>query len=122
MGDWSAQPWDNDEAADWFHRFWRRGDMGFVIETLEGFDPKDEAYDSVRAACHVLLAFASPYCWPEAYADRWQATLEKAVWLLSCMIDPPGDDWNFLEMWGGDPEVIASVQGQIDGLRSFLPP
>jgi len=30
MGDWGAEPWSNDEAADWFHRFWRAMETGHV--------------------------------------------------------------------------------------------
>jgi hypothetical protein len=33
------------------------------------------------------------------------------------MIEPPSDDWGFLDMWGNDPLVIASVRRQIEELK-----
>ena len=50
MGDWSCKPWGNDEAADWFHEFWRSKDFTLLFDEIEEFDPRAERYDRARAA------------------------------------------------------------------------
>lgn len=35
MGAWGYDPWDNDEAADWFGNFMKHVDIDFIIQTVE---------------------------------------------------------------------------------------
>jgi len=44
MGDWSFKPWGNDDAADWFQRFWKTKDVDLIVDEIEHFDPKAERY------------------------------------------------------------------------------
>ena len=74
MGDWGPLAWDSDEGADWFHRFWQEG-MQRVVDELRNFDPAQGRWDSLRAACHVLIAFASPYAWPSNLDDALRQQL-----------------------------------------------
>jgi hypothetical protein len=120
MGDWSTQPWGTDEAADWFHRFWQRKDLRWVLDELRGFDPLHEQYEGVRATAHVLIAFGSPYCWPADLLDVRIEMLERTLCILQQMIEPPSADWRFLDAWEHDPAIFASVQSQIAALQSLL--
>ena len=120
MGDWSAQAWGTDEAADWFQRFWRQPDFSVLIDEIRHFVPRDERYDAVRAASYLLQTLGIVYVWPVQHSDVLRPLLQEAIGILSNMIDPPNDDWGFLDMWGNDPGVIAAVSSQIDALRLRL--
>ena len=120
MGDWSSEPWGNDEAADWFHKFWSTKDVDLIVNDIRNFDPENERYDSIRAACHILVATASPYVWPVDRREDRLPTISKAIEILESMINPPNDSWSFLEIWEHDEDVIKSVRGQIASLKEFL--
>lgn len=125
MGDWGHQAWDSDDAADWFHRFWHGGGMRLVVNELAQFDPRSARYDRVRAACHVLIAFGSPYCWPSNFSDaERRQSLDAAATLLSHMLNPPTADWQFLAHCEHDAAVLNDVRRQqqhIQQLRNALP-
>jgi hypothetical protein len=118
VGDWSFEPGGTDEAADWFARFWKSDDVTLVVDTLERFDPGEQAFESLRAAAHVLASFGSPYLWPSAHGGKLAPLLERAIATLATMIEP-ADPWGFLEMWGG-PKVVPAVEAQIAALRARL--
>ena len=117
MGGWGSRPWQNDEAADWFHEFWKPRDIAFLINEINNFDEKQERYDSFRAASYVLQAFGSPYMWPAQHREILKELLDKSIDVLEKMINPPSDDWGFLDMWGNNQEVIDSVRDQINQLK-----
>lgn len=117
MGDWGAEPWNNDEAADWFHRFWKDCGISQLITEIKNFDETQENYDSFRAACYVLQTFGNPYMWPMAFRSDLKELIDRGLHVLTCMIEPPSDDWGFLDMWGNNPLVIASVRRQIEELK-----
>ena len=119
MGDWGAEPWDNDEAADWFHRFWKRG-FATLIDEIRNFDPRRQRYDSVRAAAYLLQTLGIAYVWPSEHLAELKPLLTNAIAILTNMIDPPSDDWGFLDMSANNPDVIKSVENQIDVLRGRL--
>ena len=62
---WALQPWDNDQAADWFGGFMDRTRLR--DEWLKGIqaDPVDEP-DIVRAAAAVFVMLGRVYVWPNA--------------------------------------------------------
>ncbi|WP_291938557.1 DUF4259 domain-containing protein [Campylobacter sp.] len=60
MGDWGYKAYENDEAADWFTKFWKSKNFDLLQSTAANFDPKNENYDEIRAAAHVLPALAHP--------------------------------------------------------------
>ena len=119
MGDWGAEPWDNDEAADWFHRFWKCG-FSILIDEIKNFDPRLERYDSVRAAAYLLQTLGIAYVWPSEHHTVLKPLLNDAISILTNMINPPSDDWGFLDMCSNNPDVIKSVENQIDALRKRL--
>ena|SRR5215471_15954093 len=86
MGDWGVQPWDNDEAADWFHRFWTKG-FSVLIDEIRNFDAKEEGYDSFRAASYVLQTMGNPYIWPSEHHAVLKELLDKSISVLQSMID-----------------------------------
>lgn len=120
MGDWSKEPWGNDEAADWFGLFWKNSDFSLLINEIDNFSPKEERYDSVRSACYLLEVLGIVYVWPSQHMDILKKLLSKAISILENMITPPTDDWGFLDMWGSDPEIIKAVELQIEVLRTRL--
>ena len=120
MGDWNTQPWANDEAADWFHRFWQQPDFSLLINEIRNFDPRAERYDSVRAASYLLQTLGIAYVWPVQHGDLLKPLLQEAITILSHMTDPPDDDWGFLDMWGNDPDIIQAVESQINALTLRL--
>jgi hypothetical protein len=117
MGDWGKEPWNNDEAADWFHKFWKNSDFSVLIDEIENFNETEERYDSFRAASYVLQTMGNPYIWPAKHRQILKDLLDKSISILEKMINPPNDDWGFLDMWGNDPGVIESVRKQIAELR-----
>ena len=117
MGDWGARPWENDEAADWFHRFWTKG-FSVLIDEIRNFDAREEGYDSFRAASYVLQTMGNPYIWPAAHGSILKELLDRSISVLENMVNPPNEDWGFLEMWGHDPKVTESVRHQIRELQT----
>lgn len=120
MGDWSRKAWGNDAAADWFQRYWKAPGVAAIVDEVANFDPGEERYDELRAACHLLECLGIAYVWPADQLPTLKPTLVGAIRILRQMIDPPDDTWGFLDMWGDDPEVIAEVEAQIDALEARL--
>lgn len=112
--------WGSDESADWFHRFWQGNNIALVIDTIENFDVITEEFDSFRSACHVLACFGSSYAFPVELLHIRGPTIQNAITILEKMLNPPSDDWNFLENWGNNEKVIASVTQQINDLTFVL--
>ncbi len=92
----------------------------YIESTAANFDPKNENYDEIRAAAHVLACFGSPYACPPDFLDKLCPTVLRVVWILENMIDPPDDAWDFLEIWENSPEIIAEVKRQIAELKAYL--
>lgn len=120
MGDWGYKVYENDEAADWFARFWESKNFDLIESTAANFDPKNENYDEIRAVAHVLACFGSPYACPHDFLDRLRPTVLRVVWILENMIDPPDKAWDFLEIWENSPEIIAEVKQQLAELKAYL--
>lgn len=120
MGVWNPQPWGNDEAADWFHDFWSCNSFELVMAEVEDFEPLNENYDSVRAACHVIACFGSAYSWPVRHLDKRKDIINKSINILSNMINPPNDDWLFLDIWDKNIKAIMSVEKQVETLKIML--
>ena len=59
---WSNEPWDNDEAADWFGNLHDQTKLrDFVAQTLES--PSSSSCE-LRAATHIVSAHCQVYSWP----------------------------------------------------------
>lgn len=120
MGDWNKEPWGNDEAADWFSKYWNGGGIELVINEIKNFSPEEEKYDSIRAACLVLECFGSAYAWPFKYFDEREPTINRAIEILQKMITISDEKWGFLDMWESDKEIIMNVKKQISILQSYI--
>ncbi|OOW05669.1 MULTISPECIES: DUF4259 domain-containing protein [Pseudomonas] len=120
MGAWNYNPWENDEAADWFQEFWKQQNFAVLINEISQFDPAEERYDAFRAACYLLQTLGNPYIWPTEYLAQLKPLIEQAISILTQLIDPPNDEWGFLDMWGDSADVINAVEEQIDALKMRL--
>ncbi len=74
MGAWGHEPWDSDDAADWFSELIS---AKFVkqIDTALRKDPEDE-FETIRAACYVLNVMGHIYIWPAA---KLEPQLQQAI-------------------------------------------
>lgn len=120
MGDWGYKAYENDEAADWLARFWESKNFDLLQSTAANFDPRNENYDEIRAVAYILERFGSPYACPSDFLDRLQPTIQKVVAILENMINSPGDEWTFLEIWESSPQIIDEVKRQITELKEHL--
>ena len=117
MGDWSYEPWGSDEAADWFHKFWKKGGIPVLIEEIENFDETKETYDSFRAAAYLLQTLGIVYVWPAEYLNELKKLLDSTIIILGKMIDPPDENWAYLDMGGDREKLIQNVKEQISVLQ-----
>ncbi|ACZ08179.1 Uncharacterised protein [Sebaldella termitidis] len=117
MGDWSYEPWGNDEAADWFGKFWKNGKFIVLIDEIENFDEREERYDSLRAAAYLLQTLGVVYIWPVEYLNKLKPLLDKTIIILNNMINPPDENWAYLEMGGDKEKLMQAVKEQIDILK-----
>lgn len=120
MAETDIYAWSNDEAADWFHCFWKNNDFSLVIDTILNFKVENEEFDSVRSAIHILCCFGSAYAIPIRHLEQREELILKSIEILTNMINPPSDKWNFLENWDYDKRVIDDIQKQIDYLKFIL--
>jgi len=91
-----------------------------LINEISQFDPAEERYDAFRAACYLLQTLGNPYIWPTEYLAQLKPLIEQAISILTQLIDPPNDEWGFLDMWGDSADVINAVEEQIDALKMRL--
>ncbi|WP_448953466.1 hypothetical protein [Labrys neptuniae] len=121
MGAWDFSPWGNDDAAGWYSRFLRGCDFVMLKREFEEFSEKDESkYDKIRAACYMLQCIGNPYIIPKTEEIEVKDLIEQGIRILSNMIDPPDQNWTYLDMWGGDEEVRSSIGEQIKTLKIRL--
>lgn len=109
MGAWGVEPWANDSAADWFHDFFANLNVDAMRNVFKHYD----AWDEIRAACYVLQSLGRVYVWPAERLEDLKELLDMGINHLDKMLRPPSPDWDFLELWGETPEVIAAVNQQL---------
>jgi hypothetical protein len=106
MGMWGYDPWDNDEAADWF------GDLFDTTKLrdrwLDGIqaDPEDDG-ETVRAAAFVFIQFGRVYVWPQATLDSDRATTIAALTSIR-------NSDRFSEA----PELVEAIDREIAALQT----
>lgn len=114
MGTWDVQPWDNDDAADWFSEFFEGIDFDSRIESA--FEHED-SYDQVRAACYILQVLGRVYVWP-GDIDKLGSHLDRGIRHLKTMVDVDHEACQELqEMWGADSGIFASIKAQLAELE-----
>ena len=119
MGAWGYKFYENDEAADWLHQFWDTKSFDLLVKEVEQFDPRNENYDTIRVIAHILICFGSPYTCPEDFLDQRSIIIKRVLTILENMINPPNSDWEFLDIWDNDPEIISEVENQIIELKKL---
>ena len=120
MGVWGYKFYENDEAADWLHKFWNTKSFDLLVKEVEQFDPSNENYDTIRVIAHILICFGSPYTCPEDFLDQRSIIAKRVLTILENMINPPNSDWEFLDIWDNDPEIISEVENQIIELKKIV--
>jgi hypothetical protein len=110
MGMWALAPWDNDEAADWYGDFMDRTKLREAW--LEGIreDPS-ESPSVVRAAGALFVMLGRVYVWP---INNFDEDLELSIAALSSVAA--------CAEYQEDPELVASVNQEIEELKSRRKP
>ena len=88
-----------------------------LIEEIENFDETKETYDSFRAAAYLLQTLGIVYAWPAEYLNELKKLLDSAIITLEKMIDPPDENWAYLDMGGDREKLIQNVKEQISVLQ-----
>jgi hypothetical protein len=116
VGTWGTEPWENDEAADWFGEFFEGIDVDARIE--EAFAWEEDNQERIRAACFLLGALGRVYVWP-GDLDRLKGLHERGIELLARMLEPDDEDESYVDRWPEEhrPAVTASIQQQIALLK-----
>jgi len=110
MGMWAFEPWDNDEAADWFGDF--MDSTRLRDEWLKGInaDPVDSP-GVVRAAAALFVMLGRVYVWPIKSFDQ---DLELTIARLSALVE------------GGEyaepPELAVTIEQEVAELKSRRKP
>jgi len=110
MGMWAFEPWDNDEAADWFGDFMDRTQLR--KEWLKGInaDPV-ESPGVVRAAAALFVMLGRVYVWPIMTIDQ---DLELTIASLSALVGA-GE-------YSEPPELVAAIEQELAELKSRRKP
>ena len=114
MGAWGVEPWDNDTAADWFGELFESLDVDKIQRAIED----EEDYDTIRAACFVLATLGRVYVWPADRLDELKTLLDTGIEHLTSMVEPSQKNLDFLEQWENNPEVVESINRQIEELKA----
>ena len=110
MGMWAFEPWDNDEAADWFGDFMDSTQLRQVWLKGINADPV-EAPGVVRAAAALFVMLGRVYVWPIKTFDE---DLELTIASLSAVV-AAGE---FAE----SPELVAAIEQEVTELKSRRKP
>lgn len=105
MGTWGLNPWDSDEAADWYSDFMES--CGVREKWLAGIqaDIIDEA-DIVRAAVGLFVMLGRVYIWPIShYEEDLNLAIAKCEALLK--VD------EYVEV----PEFIGQIGSELEELK-----
>lgn len=104
MGTWAFEPWDNDEAADWYGAFME--ETGLRNAWLKGInaDPEDSP-ETVRAAAALFVMLGRVYVWP---IEHYEQDLERAIAALS-ELTKSGD-------YQDVPELESAIRAELSEL------
>jgi hypothetical protein len=83
---WGKEPWDNDQAADWFAGLMEKSSLPHIVRTTlrlaeKGLD--EETTSLLRAAAWCVLQFARVYVWP---VNELETDLQLAIRALDVVL------------------------------------
>ena len=102
MGAWGDEPWDNDDAADWFGDLW---DDVPIVERVHAGLQADDSWVMV-AALWLSAQLCRVYVWPVDAIDETRRLSIAAADQILAGEDPDG----YLECFDDDPEQRARIQ------------
>lgn len=105
MGAWGSNPWDDDQAADWFGELFEETRLAEHVEKALKIRDVEEYAPEIRAAAYVLSALGHNYVWPVEDRERH---LRLAIAKLKAIRKLP------------DYEGMAEIDEEIAALRSRL--
>ena len=110
MGMWAFEPWDNDQAADWYGTFME--ETGLRNAWLKGInaDP-EESPETVRAAAALFVMLGRVYVWP---IENYDQDLERAIAALSELLK--SDDYRDV------PELESAIHAELSELMARRKP
>ena len=126
MGDWGFNPYETDDAADWYGVTFKDFNFKRVEEAIINFDHANEhCYEPVRCAAFILQKIGIPYIW---YVEDNQPSpvmlIKKAISILEKLISIDNEEWTYLDMWGHElPDetgIVEAVRNQIEELEERL--
>lgn len=107
---WGDEPWDNDQAADWFANLMRATHFpDRVRATLLLCDEEDDSGENtplLRAAVYCVLQFCRVYVWP---IDRLDDDLELAIKAARKILSD--------ESYCYSEEIVAQIRGELQELE-----
>jgi hypothetical protein len=106
MSAWGHEPWDSDDAADWFSELITAKFVKQIALALRK-DPQDE-YETIRAACYVLNVLGQTYIWP---GDKLKPQLQAAIKSLRKVLES-----GVLE----DRKIVSKVRKELKSLEQRL--
>jgi hypothetical protein len=115
VGAWGPEPWDNDDAADWFGDLFET--LPLVDRVLEGLSPASASAVNI-AAIWMCVELCRVYVWD---IDRLDETLAAAIGAADRILARE-DDERILELWDDDPSQIARIQSYRDELAGRVGP
>jgi hypothetical protein len=110
MGMWALEPWDNDEAADWYDDLMEETRLRDAWLKGIGADPT-ESPGVVRAAGAVFVMLGRVYVWP---IDHFDQDLEQAIAALSEVAK--------CDEYQGMPELQGLISSEIAELKARRKP
>lgn len=92
MGTWGAQPWENDEAMDWFASLLAESGFAEEVERTLRENPS-ESPEEIRAAAFIIGQLGRPEIWPHENLDAClQLAKSRLMALLRNTERYPNDD------------------------------
>lgn len=114
MGTWGTEPWQNDDALDWFYQMFSDLPIDRIRDAFKYYD----SYGRIRGACYVLQQLG-PHLWPTSHQTELLELLDMGIEWLNKVLNPPDSSWDYLELWGHDQEVLDSLQEQLEALTEI---
>lgn len=101
MGIWGPEPWDSDQAADWFGDLWDESPIpAQVLESLRSSNGLD-LYPAIWFCCEMCRV----YVWP---IDLYDETVDAGIRACERLLKREDED-QMLDLWD-NPEITSKVE------------